>query len=426
MRKIKIGVLGGSRGKTMMEYAVKADDCEIVAVCDFNEEVLASLRRFFEEKGHAVSLYSDFGQFLSSGIEAVVLANYANEHAPFAIQCLEKGLHVLSEVLPVCTLKEAVLLAEAVEKSGCVYRYAENYCYSRAAREMTRLFRAGEMGDFEYAEGEYMHNCEGGWGELTHFSREHWRNRMDAFYYSTHSCGPVLHATGLRPVSVTGFEVPYNAKTSRMGCAATPFAVEMVTLENGGLLKSLHGIAPSRNSVWYCMYGSKGKFESGREGISKGTEEVSISLDGICGEAYKTYVPADELSELAESFGHGGSDFFTMRDFLSAIRGEESDGIGLYEALDMYFVGHFAHISSVQGGIPVKIPDFRDPAVRESYREDDTSVFRPGNDFTKNPVSRYATPDYPDSLYEGQRRAHKQALRELAEKEAEARKQAKE
>ena len=48
-------------------------------------------------------------------MDAVVLANYANEHAPFAIRCMEEGKHVFSEVLPVQTMKEAVELIEAVE-----------------------------------------------------------------------------------------------------------------------------------------------------------------------------------------------------------------------------------------------------------------------------------------------------------------------
>ncbi len=38
-------------------------------------------------------------------MDAVVLANYAHEHAPFAIRCLNEGKHVLSEVLP-CTFKD--------------------------------------------------------------------------------------------------------------------------------------------------------------------------------------------------------------------------------------------------------------------------------------------------------------------------------
>ena len=403
MKKVKIGVLGGFRGKTMMNYAVKSDDCEIAAVCDFSPEVLAHLKEYFAENNYKTSFYSDFDAFLESGVEAVVLANYANEHAPFAIRCLKRGLHVFSEVLPVQTLKEAAELCDAVEESGKVYHYAENYCFSQAAREMTKLYGEGKVGEFQYGEGEYLHNCESGWGELTHGSRRHWRNTMDAFYYSTHSFGPILHATHLRPVRVTGFEVPYNEKTSRMGCAATPFAVEMVALENGGIVKSLHGIAPARNSVWYCMYGSKGKIESGREGLGKGTAEVSISLDDVCGEEYKTYVPTDELTELAETYGHGGSDMFTMRNFIRAINDLPNDGIGVYEALDMHFVGHFAHLSSIRGGIPVEIPNFRDRAVRDQFRADDTSVMKEDNDFTKNPVSCYPTPDYPESLYAAQR-----------------------
>ena len=141
-----------------------------------------------------------------------------------------------------------------------------------------------------------------------------------------------------------------------------------------------------------------------------------MSLDGVTGEEYKTYTPADELSELAETYGHGGSDFFTMRNFIRAIRGQAEDGIGLFEALDMHFVGYFAHISSINGGIPVEIPDFRDRSVREKYRGDTASVFRSDNDFAENPVSRYPTPAYPDSLYEAQRAAHEKALRELAGK----------
>ena len=93
-------------------------------------------------------------------MDCVVLANYANEHAPYAIRCLKAGKHVLSEVLPVQTMREAVELIEAVEQSGKVYAYAENYCYMPATRKLRQYYRDGALGSFEYGEGEYMHNCE--------------------------------------------------------------------------------------------------------------------------------------------------------------------------------------------------------------------------------------------------------------------------
>ena len=39
-RKIKIGVLGGYRGSSMINYCERADNAEIVAICDKSEEVL--------------------------------------------------------------------------------------------------------------------------------------------------------------------------------------------------------------------------------------------------------------------------------------------------------------------------------------------------------------------------------------------------
>ena len=50
-------------------------------------------------------------------MDAVVLANYATEHATYAIRCLNAGKHVLSEVLPSETMAQAVELIETVEKT---------------------------------------------------------------------------------------------------------------------------------------------------------------------------------------------------------------------------------------------------------------------------------------------------------------------
>ena len=41
-RKIKIGVLGGFRGSSMINYCKRADNAEVVAICDKSHEVLNS------------------------------------------------------------------------------------------------------------------------------------------------------------------------------------------------------------------------------------------------------------------------------------------------------------------------------------------------------------------------------------------------
>ena len=47
-----------------------------------------------------------------------------------------------------------------------------------------------------------------------------------------------------------------------------------------------------------------------------------------------------------------------------------ADPITLFEALDMFLPGMFAHFSILDGNKPQQIPDLRDPAQREKYRHD--------------------------------------------------------
>jgi hypothetical protein len=64
---------------------------ELVAICDVWEERLER-----EGKALGVATYVDYEKFLEHDMDAVVLANYFHEHAPFAILALEAGKHVMS------------------------------------------------------------------------------------------------------------------------------------------------------------------------------------------------------------------------------------------------------------------------------------------------------------------------------------------
>lgn len=373
-RKIRIGVMGAGRGSSMINYCAQANNAEVVAICDKWEDGLKRQRELHADL--PITYYTNFDEFIEHDMDAVVLANYANEHAPFAIRAMKAGKHVFSEVLPVQTMKEAVELVEAVEQTGKIYAYGENYCYMPAPVEMRRLYRAGVLGEFEYAEGEYIHNCENIWPAITYGEPDHWRNTMYSTFYCTHSLGPIVHITGLRPVSVTGFESTMNARNLRVGSKGGQFGIEMVTFENGGIAKSIHGDL-YKNSIWYTLYGSKGRAESAREDAENGdVSRVYLNVDEYDGEypehdRVQTYQPKDALSVDAQIFGHGGSDFYSMYHFVEKIRGDESaDVIDVYEALDMFLPGLFAYRSILAGGAPMAIPDLRDKAVREQYRDD--------------------------------------------------------
>lgn len=373
MKKCKIGVVGVGRGKMMWKYCDDAENAQVVAICDKWEEGLEKTKG--KINSDQVTYYTDYEKFLQHDMDVVLLANYATEHAPFAIAAMEAGKDVISEVLPAQNMAEAVALIECVERTGRKYCYAENYCYMGGPREMKKKYLSGELGVFEYGEGEYMHNCEPIWPKITYGDKTHWRNNISAFFYCTHSVGPLLHITGLRPVKVTGFECPFNARMARMGAKAGNTAVEMVTLENGAVVKSLHGLGCSKDSIWYTVYGSKGRMETAREDAKAGdVSQVYENIDEIEGQSVNEPVGhkvEDELARKGEKHGHGGSDYICLYYAVEHMNGnKDADIVDVYEAVDMWMCGFFGYLSVLEGGMPKEIPNLRDKSVRDQYRND--------------------------------------------------------
>ena len=403
MNKVIIGVLGAYRGSSMINYCKRVDDAEVAAICDKIPEALEAQRKNAE--GLNITFYDNFEDFIKHDMDAVVLANYANEHAPFAIKAMKLGKHVFSEVLPVQTMKEAVELIETVEETGMIYAYGENYCYMPAPYEMKKLYKQDKIGEFEYGECEYIHNCESIWPSITYGEKDHWRNNKYSTFYCTHSLGPIIHMTGLRPVLVTGFEGTKNERNLRKGSKAGAFGIEMVTLENGGIVKSIHG-GLYKDSIWYSVYGSKGRMECGREDAKEGhIYKIYVNADNFSGEygdeKLESYNPTHGNEDKIEGFGHGGSDFYSMYHFVEKIKGiPVADFIEVYEAMDMFLPGMFAYRSILDGGVPKEIPNLRDKAVRVLWRNDtactDTKV---AGDMLLPTFSK-GTPEIDDSVYD--------------------------
>ena len=402
MKKVRIGVLGAYRGTSMINYCKIADNAEVVAICDKWKEGLEMQEK--ENAGLNIAYFDNFDDFIEYDMDAVVLANYATEHAPFAIRAMEKGLHVFSEVMPVQTMKEAVELVECVERTGKIYAYGENYCYMPAPYEMRRLYKENKIGELEYAECEYIHNCESIWPSITYGDKNHWRNNMYATFYCTHSIGPIIHMTGLRPVSVVGFEGKLNERSLRTGRKGPTWGIEMITLNNGAIVKSVHG-GLYKYSNYYCLYGNKGRLETGRDDAGLGAiDRIYINADEYSGgyetSRLETY-RMSERNDKEKAFGHGGSDFWSMYNFVLKILGDKTaDIIDVYEALDMFLPGLFAYRSVLKGGITQSIPNLRNKEERAQFLNDVACTDPKVAGDQLIPVYSKGNPDIPDSIYE--------------------------
>ena len=367
-KRIRVGVVGVGRGLSMGTRVT----LELVALCDTWEERLTTAG---ESLG--VETYTDFDTFLGHDMDAVILANYFHEHAPFAIKALEAGKHVMSETAACHTLAEGVALVRAVEKSGLTYVFAENYPYMVFNQEMRRRYQKGDIGEFKYGEGEYVHpdppeiklgrSC--GW--------DHWRNWIPATYYCTHSIAPVMYITDTRPVKVNGFVVPYDdsdpSKILHMGRADTA-AMIVCRMDNDAVLKSLHGALRGHGN-YVRIHGNKGLMENARHGDKQRLRVWREPWEKNPGEPVETVYTPDfpNHHHAATRAGHGGGDFFTSYHFAEAIRSGEPPYLDVYRGIDMSIAGIQAWRSALNDSAPVAVPDFRDEAVRRQYENDDWS-----------------------------------------------------
>ncbi len=400
MAKLKIGVFGGDRGLEANRQLLNHPDAELVAVCDKFQPVLDNVKKAAEEAGlNNVGYYTSFDDFIQHDMDAVILANYAHEHAKFGIRLLESGRHIMSEVLTCANLKEAVELIEAVERTGKIYAYAENYCYTPVRWEMQRRFKNGDIGELMYAECEYIHDCSSPWPELTYGQRDHWRNRSYSTFYCTHSIGPILKMTGLRPVKVSGFETQNRPFMWNLGCARGCGGMEILTLENGAIVKSVHGNLKNVGHSTYQLNGDKGAMKDIGEG------KLAAYIEGDKGNGrgdHETYEPENLFADAA-GYGHGGGDYYTVHYFIQSILGNEEAkkaSIGVYDAVDMCIPGILAYKSIVNGNIPMDIPNLRNKEERDAYRNDTFCTYEESAGDQWVPNNIHGVPRIPDEIYE--------------------------
>ena len=419
MKSIKIGVFGTGRGAGVAKNFMQ-NGAEIVAVCENRPDRLEAA---YEKIGKDFAVYEDFDKFLEHDMDAVILANFFHEHAPYAIKCLEKGIHVYSECISNGTMAEGVALVRAAEKSKAIYMQAENYPNMLFNREMKRVFEGGTLGKLLYAEGEYSHPMPVSEFARIHYFDTHWRNQITVVHYLTHSLGPLMYATGASPKRVVamGAFAPETEEVPVAPLSGDQAGIMLTQNDDGSVFRFTGCTRFGGGSCdSYRICGTKGSIENPR-GMG---EQVMLRYnrwdtpEGA--EQTKLYTPEwnVENEELVKQSDHGGSDFITAALFLDCLKNGTQPPMpfDVYSATTMASVAHLAHRSMLEGGRPYDIPDFRKEEDRKQYENDYLSPFAPEG--SPNHLPCCSRPDYRPT--ETQRQLY---LDMLAEKEKEAKKQ---
>lgn len=397
MNKPRIGIFGAGRGIDIAQNLMLLD-CEVVALCDFNEKRRNS---GLEKLGIEIAAYNNFDDFIEHDMDAVVLANYFHEHTPYAIKCFEKGLHVLSECISNGTMAEGVELIRAYEKSSSIYMLAENYPQMKFNREMKKVCDGGSLGKIIYAEGEYNHPYKPDdyeFNRIAVYFTEHWRNFLPRAYYITHSLAPLMWSTGATPKRVGAAPVYSPVKEDATARRVGDRAAIITTVNDDNSVFRVTGCAAfGAHNNSYRICGEKGQIENLRgmgEKVMLRYNDWDIP-DGM--EAANLYDPKwnDSDEDKIEGSGHGGGDYIVARMFLDCIKeGKQPEHpYDIYSAVAMSSTAILAHRSILNDGQVYDIPDFRLEECRKEYENDRQTPFC-STDGSKPDIPCCSNPNY--------------------------------
>lgn len=365
MEKLRVAILGAKRGRAHLRNFLAVEEAEVIGCADLHENWRDFARDFIAPE--KVKMVTEFEELLDLKPDAVVIASNGRCQAGHAIQAMEAGCHVMSEVPGAFTHEEINRVILAQERYGKQYMLAENSCFLDFLRYWRKWLLEDRFGPVSIAEGEYIHYLPATMMDQTNtghtptaWQEENlsgltpsWRADQPPIQYLTHDLGPLLNVLDDHVVSVTCQSGPYWCKEAPL---RSDGQIALFKTAKGSLIKimvTLNTCRPGAHNYrmfgtqggteWYTHEGFCRRFFKGRE-EKQGWERVDIGT---------------AASEEAKKAGHGGTDVATARTFTKAILAGKHVPIDVFRMADFTLPGILANRSAEMGGQPITVPDLR-------------------------------------------------------------------
>ncbi len=235
---IKLGMVGlGRFGSNFVKLFKAHPLVDKIVLCDCETSKLKNYAEdpFMADKLSVSECCTSLDELIKLDLDAIAIITQPWLHAPQCLKVLNSGKYVYSAV-PIIELPDdnEVLdwchrLSEAVKTTGCHYMLGETTIYRPQTMFCRRKALAGEFGDFIYAEGEYIHDVDGGvngWSNLREVMRIRTTGKIGEQYgtmmapyvarkvkespmsYPTHSISGPIHVMGTRAVQISSYGGP--------------------------------------------------------------------------------------------------------------------------------------------------------------------------------------------------------------------------
>ncbi len=394
MERLRVGVVGLQRGKNLIYPTVAKikgveaqDNVVVTAICDLLPERVEAQKQRMKDLGCPEPLCTNnFDDLLKKeNCDVVIIATGWENHIPLAIKAMRAGMPVGMEVGGAFSVNDCFELVRAYEETKTPFMFLENCCFDKRELMVTKMVREGLFGEISYCHGAYSHDLRqivcGGGGIITpNYRTRQYKNR-NCENYPTHQLGPICKVLninrGNRLLSLTSTASKARglnewAKTDERFSHLIhyPFAQgdvvnTAIKCADGTLITlKLNTTLPTPYCREFTVQGTKGSYLEWNDSViidGDGYDENNNTTKNW-GNAknYEKYLPdmwKDVTPEVLD-LGHGGMDFFMLREFYNNLRLGKEMPCDVYDAATWMVISVLSEQSIAMGGAPVPIPDF--------------------------------------------------------------------
>lgn len=385
MKKVKIGILGvGPRLEVLAECYSHHPQVEFTAFCDIAKDRAATVaKKYNEEHSANVKAFTCYDDMIKGAdMEALIIGIDPDKQVAYAVDAMERGIHVMTEVPAAYTIEECRQLVDTVEKTGVKYMLAEQTRYWNFFEKWRQMNKNGEFGKIYYAEGEYLH-YEPLWDMLrdketflpvTAATAEDMKNPscipswryytfMQPIFYLPHELSPLLSITGgrIEKVSCVGTRRGSYDKSGfedvcDMQCALMYNSNDTIFSLRAGFTTP-HGHKKQLAAHWYQIKGSLASAETARTDLE--SDGIKLFRADSGWELTDWGTRDNSAPEHIRNAHHGGSDFYPIAHFIDAIVNDKTPVVDVYTAVETAAPAIIAAESARKGGVLLEVPDFR-------------------------------------------------------------------
>jgi len=243
------------------------------------------------------------------------------------------------------------------------------------------MVRKGVFGELFYCECAYQHDTRnvkfGPKGEM--LFRGEYALHNNGNNYPTHAIGPIANCLDINRGNKFEYITSMSSKSLGLNKylkekfgensvnAKKPFKqgdmnTSHIKCHNGEVITINYDTqSPRPSSGKYLVQGTKGIWEYDRKAVFL---EERASADQHKWEPFEKYRAEFEhplwqkSSQAAMKTGHGGGDYFVIRQFVDAIRDKKQPPIDVYDCATWSAIVELSQESVAKGSMPIEFPDF--------------------------------------------------------------------